>query len=44
MGDAKIDVNVQPGQTVRVNYLSPPMFLLFLTSRVGSIQTVSEPC
>jgi hypothetical protein len=43
LGDATIDVKVQPDQTVRVNYQSPPMFSLFLTSRAGSIQIASEP-
>ena len=43
LGNATIDVMVQPGQTVRVNYQSPAMFSLFLTSRAGSIQTASEP-
>jgi len=43
LGDAIIDVEVRPGQTIRVNYQSPPMFFLFLTSRTGSIQIASEP-
>jgi hypothetical protein len=42
LGDAGIDVQVNPGETVRVNYQSPSMFFLFLTSRSGSIQTASE--
>ena len=43
LGDAIMDVTVEPGQTVRVNYQSPPMFFLFLTSRAGSIQIAPEP-
>ena len=42
LGDASLDVQVDPGETVRVTYQSPPMFSLFLTSRSGSIQIASE--
>jgi hypothetical protein len=42
LGDATLEVQVNPGETVRVNYKSPPMFSLFLTSRSGSIQIAAE--
>jgi len=37
LGSASITVEVQPGQIVRLDYQSPPMFFLFLTSRTGTI-------
>jgi len=36
LGSASITVEVHPGQTVRLNYQSPPMFL-FLSARSGTI-------
>ncbi len=42
LGNATLDVQVNPGETVRINYQSPPMFSLFLTSRAGSIRIASE--
>jgi len=41
LGDATVEVHVDPGQVVRVIYRSPPMLFLFLTSRRGSIQVAS---
>ena len=37
LGSASITVEVHPGQTVRLNYQSPPMFFLFLSTRNGTI-------
>ncbi|MGP8007801.1 MAG: hypothetical protein ACLP2J_12320 [Acidimicrobiales bacterium] len=42
LGDASIDVEVGPGETLRVDYQSPPMFFLFLTSKAGSIEIASR--
>ncbi len=42
LGDASIDVEVGPGETLRVDYQSPPMFFLFLTSTAGSFEIASR--
>jgi hypothetical protein len=42
LGSASIRVEVHPGQTIRLNYQSPPMFFLFLAARNGAIEVAED--